>query len=311
MSADDVSRIERVLNLLALLLDTKVPLTRDALLREVGGYPESDQAARRAFERDKEALRAMGVPIRNVTLADGVEIGYEVVASEYYLPDLGLEADESAALRMAMSAVALDPSGDGRTNQAALWKLGAGATEQMPPIVALPAAPELATIFDAARRRCVVEFGYRGERRRVEPWALRSARGQWYVIARDLDREARRTFRADRIEGPVKLGEPGTFTVPPDFDPSEALTERAWEIGGGERRRVVIAFDPPHQLGALAQLDDPGPPFTRDDGRVEVAFDAVNLAAARTFALGFLDHAEVLEPPELRADIVGWLEALT
>jgi predicted DNA-binding transcriptional regulator YafY len=43
-----------------------------------------------------------------------------------------------------------------------------------------------------------------------------------------------------------------------------------------------------------------------DDGTIEVA--VTNRAAFRTFVLGFLEHAEVLEPAEVRAEIVTWLE---
>ena len=35
-----------------------------------------------------------------------------------------------------------------------------------------------------------------------------------------------------------------------------------------------------------------------------------NRAAFRSFVLGFLDHAEVLGPPALRADLVDWLRTL-
>ena len=90
---DAPSRIERVLNLLALLLDTRVPLTRDDIVREVAGYPAPITAYRRAFERDKETLRAMGVPITTESVGDGSEVGYRVDPDDYYLPDLGLTAE--------------------------------------------------------------------------------------------------------------------------------------------------------------------------------------------------------------------------
>ena len=48
----------------------------------------------------------------------------------------------------------------------------------------------------------------------------------------------------------------------------------------------------------------------RPDGSVVVGFDVTNRDGFRSFVLSFLDHAVVLEPPELRDDIVAWLEAL-
>ncbi len=87
---DTPSRVERVLNLLALLLDTRVPLTREDIVHDVAGYPEQITAYRRAFERDKETLRGMGVPVTTEPIGDGTEVGYRVRPDDYYLPDLGL-----------------------------------------------------------------------------------------------------------------------------------------------------------------------------------------------------------------------------
>ena len=42
-----------------------------------------------------------------------------------------------------------------------------------------------------------------------------------------------------------------------------------------------------------------------------VTFQVRNREGFRSFILTFLEHAEVLDPPEARADIVSWLEALT
>ena len=104
---DAPSRVERVLNLLALMLDTQVPRTREEFVREIAGYPAQPEANRRAFERDKEILRGMGVPITMETIGDGTEVGYRVRPDDYCLPDLGLTADETAALRVAVSAISL------------------------------------------------------------------------------------------------------------------------------------------------------------------------------------------------------------
>src|SRR5882757_7389784 len=117
---DAPSRVERVLNLLAPLLDTRRALTREEIVHDVAGYPEQITAYRRAFERDKETLRGMGVPLTTVPVDEGTEVGYRVRPDDYYLPDLDLTPDETAALRVAVSAVSLG-------NQAgigALMKLG-------------------------------------------------------------------------------------------------------------------------------------------------------------------------------------------
>ncbi len=71
-------------------------------------------------------------------------------------------------------------------------------------------------------------------------------------------------------------------------------------IRGGERVAVVV-----NDFGEAA-IDE-----SRPDGSVVVTLDVVNRDAFRTFVLELLDHAEVLDPPELRADLVDWLTAMT
>jgi predicted DNA-binding transcriptional regulator YafY len=305
---DAPSRVERVLNLLALMLDTRAPRTREDFVREISGYPAPVEANRRAFERDKEILRGMGVPITMETIGDGGEVGYRVRPEDYCLPDLGLTADEAAALRVAVSAVSLgDQAGHG-----ALMKLGGVGDQPVAPIASLPIAPALATLFEAYRHHAVVTFPYRGETRTLEPWGLSSKRGHWYVVGHDRVRGAVRAFRADRIEGDVEIGPEDAFVVPDGFRADDHIEDRGWLMGDGEPVTVRLALDPDYVDGALGELGAEAQVAgnTTDGGGVIVELSVTNRAAFRSFVLGFLEHAEVLEPPEVRADVVAWLEAV-
>jgi proteasome accessory factor B len=308
---DAPSRVERVLNLLALLLDTRRALTREEIVHDVAGYPPQITAYRRAFERDKETLRGMGVPLTTESIGDGAELGYRVRPEDYYLPDLGLDAEESAALRVAVSAVSLGS----HAGEGALLKLGGLADEAVAPIASLPIAPALATLFEAFRARAVVRFTHRDRVRTVEPWGLSSKRGHWYVVGFDRDRDAVRAFRADRIEGDVELGPHDAFETPEGFRPDDHVESRAWLLGDDAPVTVRLRIDADHldtmlaEVGADATVDEdaptgPGP----DDGSAIVEMPVTNRAAFRSFVLGYLEHAEVLEPPDIRADIVAWLE---
>src|SRR4051812_23296540 len=257
-------------------------------------------AYRRAFERDKETLRGMGVPITTESLDDGVEVGYRVRPDDYYLPDLDLTPEETAALRVAVNAVSLGT----RAGEGALMKLGGLATDASPPIASLPIAPALAALFDAFRNRAVVTFTHRGKRRTVEPWGLSSKRGQWYLVGFDRDRDALRAFRADRIEGDVEVGEPDAFETPDDFRPDDHVEDRPWLLGDDPAVTVRVAVDDAHRAGMLAELGADA--NEADDGTIEVV--VTNRAAFRTFVLGFLEHAEVRDPPDVRAEIISWLE---
>ena len=115
--ADAPGRVERVLNLLALLLDTRVPLTRDEIVREIGGYPPQPSANRRAFERDKEVLRGMGVPITTDTLGDAGEVGYRVRA-EIPIPSGPASGRNSAATSPAPAPA--EPAGPTQPSPAAV-----------------------------------------------------------------------------------------------------------------------------------------------------------------------------------------------
>lgn len=303
---DAPSRVERVLNLLALMLDTRIPRTREEYVREIAGYPQQTEANRRAFERDKEILRGMGVPITMETIGDGTEVGYRVRPEDYCLPDLGLSADETAALRVAVNAISL---GDG-SGHGALMKLGGVGDQESAPIASLPIAPALATLFDAFRRRAVATFSYRNEARTVEPWGLSSKRGHWYVVGFDRKRDATRAFRADRIEGDVQVGDSDAFAVPADFRADDHIEDRGWLLGDAPTVNVRLAVDAAHLDGVVAELGADARVETGPDGNAFVDVAVSNQAAFRSFVLGFLEHAEIVEPPEARAAMIEWLETV-
>ena len=91
-------RVERLTNLLALLLETIEPLSLVEIAAELDAqYPDTDVARRQAFERDKQALRELGVPIDTEILAGGPYAGqtrYRIDRDKYELTDLELEPDK-------------------------------------------------------------------------------------------------------------------------------------------------------------------------------------------------------------------------
>ncbi len=273
----------------------------------MAGYPPEVSANRRAFERDKEMLRSMGVPITVEPLAsDSLEVGYRVLPEEYYLPDLDLTGEETAALRVAVNAISLgSASGEG-----ALLKLGGLPGITGAPIASLPMVPNLATLFEAFRRRATVTFDYRGERRTIEPWGLTSKRGHWYVVGYDHARGATRSFRADRVRGDIELGPDGAFEAPADFRPDDHVEDRAWMFGERDPVTVEVLVDTGYVDHAAAVLGADATVTSRPDGSAVVSVPVVDVAAFRTTVLDFLDHAEVLAPPEVREEVVAYLERL-
>lgn len=301
-----MSKLERLLKLLAVLLDTHRPLSAEEIRQRIGGYPEAQASFRRAFERDKDDLRTMGVNIRVETVpeVDPPLDGYRVDADEYAGRDPGLEPDELAALHLAAALVRVDSAGED-----AFWKLGGNPSgAEDPAAVAVVETPrEAATLYTAVVERRPVDFGYRGERRRLEPSRLTFARGHWYVSGFDRLREADRVFRLDRIEEPIEVGEADAFA--PSAARGPELT-RTWELGDAAPRTARVVIDVEEAVWARVNLRPDEIVESRPDGSVVVELTVRDTDAFRDWILGFLDHAEVLEPVELRDHVVGWLEAL-
>ncbi len=85
-------KLRRWIDLLAALLRRNYAVTLEELTREVPAYGTGAQkpALRRMFERDKDELRAFGVPIQTAALDDGNEIGYRLERKNFYLPYLSV-----------------------------------------------------------------------------------------------------------------------------------------------------------------------------------------------------------------------------
>lgn len=303
-----IDRLERLTNLVATLLDTRRPLTLEEIVEVVPGYPADKSAYRRQFERDKETLRGIGIPVRIESVdALGPEQGYRILPDEYYLPPLDLTPDEQAALHVAVTAVRLEGA---PAPAEALWKLGGREGEAANALAALPTVPALPALFDAYRSRATVAFRHRGELRHLDPWGILFRRGHWYVIGHDHDRGDRRSFRVDRIDGEVDAGPPHAFEPPPHLDPGTVVGDEPWRYGEEDVVTARVAFDAEHSSAVVEQVGEGAVVERRQDGAVVVELPVTNTAAFRSFVLGYLDGAEVLAPPELRDEMRAWLDAL-
>jgi proteasome accessory factor B len=306
-----VHRLERLINLVAALLHAERPLTADELRHRLPGYAEDHGAFRRAFERDKEALRDLGIPVVVEPVDDAAEpgvVGYRIPKEAYYLQDPGLAADELAALHLAASAVRLE----GANGVEALWKLGGELAEEGPTglsgaVAALPGTAALGPVFAAISSRRQIVFTYRGRARRVDPWRLSFRSGHWYLAGHDHDAGEERMFRLDRLESDVTVtGEDGAFERPPHA----AGQPPPWEMGAEEALTARLLVDAGQAAWAAGHVGPDAVEEWRSDGSVVLAVRVTNRDAFRSFVLGFLDHAEVLGPPELRAEMVHWLQGL-
>lgn len=304
-----MSKLERLLNLTAVLLETRIPLTAEDLRTQIEGYPPPGPSFRRTFERDKDDLRTLGIPltVERVPGTDPPIDGYRIPPEDYYLPDPGLEPDELAALHLASLAVRLE----GLDDAEAFWKLGGGATpDDAPtsPITEVPSDPALVPLFTAISAKQRVRFTYNATERELDPWRLDFQRGRWYLTAFDHSRGEERNFRLDRIDGAVLIdGERGSASSEPP--PASGTRRQSWEYGDDEPVTARLLVDRERAGWARRQLGDDAV-VEVDDGTSAVTFEVAvrNPDAFRSFVLDLLDHAELLSPPELRTDLVEWLD---
>jgi predicted DNA-binding transcriptional regulator YafY len=311
-------QLERVTNLLTLLLSARRHVTFDEIRNELRGqYPDNLVAARAAFERDKSLLRDEGVPIDSVVLGgdQAGTTGYRILRSDYELGDIDLEPDEAAALRVAVSTIRMGQS----WGVEALWKVD---MESMPiegggaaPVVAanLPVDPRLPFLHRSLAARCVVSFDYNGKPREVRPYGLLARDGWWYLVGHDRSVDDLRTFRVDRISGEVEVGQGGAFTIPDGFDvravfPADPkLLPDNVDVGSDV---AEVLFDASDVGVVLNQYGSEAVVSERPDGSKVFAIPCSNVRAFDQWLLGFVERAEVLSPPLLRQHVVEWLESM-
>jgi proteasome accessory factor B len=230
-------KTERLLNLVFAMMSTRRAISRADIRDNVAGYEDalSDEAFERMFERDKDELRSMGLPIETVTDTMGEVLGYRILPSEYEFVDLELTPDDLIVLGVAAQvwdqAVLSGPA------QTALRKIEAkyGKSVVTPPaelsgLVRLQAHDvSLPILLRAAREKRVAKFNYQNRSglqstRRIEPWAVICREGHWYCIGYDLDRNEQRTFKLPRIQGSVKLSA-DSHTAPRPENPSMQIPQ--------------------------------------------------------------------------------------
>ncbi|MFC8921902.1 helix-turn-helix transcriptional regulator [Cellulosimicrobium sp. NPDC057127] len=309
----------RLLNLVIALVNTNASMTKQQIRRSVAGYGDapSPDAFERMFERDKDTLRDLGIPIVTVDAGGHAdEVGYRIDQDAYALPPVDLTPAELGVLALAAQfwqdkTLRTDIS-------RALTKLraaGAGETAMdavtglVPRVRAVGDA--YGPLLDAISERRVVSFTYRAAStgevrpRRVQPWRIAARRGGWYLVGFDVDRQAPRSYRLSRVEGRVRATGPrDAFEVPVDVDVDAFLGGRGAagvarlavvpERAAALRARGTVVGSVP--AGAAAGSSGAG----RDV--LEVPFSV--RAALAEEVVGYGDAVLVLGPPELRDVVV-------
>jgi proteasome accessory factor B len=314
-------KTERLLNLVICLLSTSQFLAKEQIRAAVPQYADcaSDEAFDRMFERDKDEVREMGIPIQtgsNSAWFDD-EVGYRVDRAAYALPEVAFEPDELAVLSLA-SRVWQQATLAGPAARALLKLKAAGVEADDATLAGVEprvgtSEPAFAGLYAAVRDRRPVTFPYRAGRadevvgRRLEPWGIVSWHGRWYVVGHDLDRGATRVFRLSRVAGPVQhVGRPGTVEIPAGVDIRAEVATLGWTQPRDEAT-LYVRPDAGVGLRRRAALESPGEAPGEWD-KVVVGFsDPESLAAE---IAGYGPDVIAIAPAAVRDAVVRRLTAV-
>ncbi|MEV4382261.1 WYL domain-containing protein [Streptosporangium sp. NPDC049644] len=306
-------KTERLLNLVICLLATRRPLSAEHIRQAVPGYDaDNDEAFQRMFERDKNELREIGIPIEVHKDPWEEDPGYRIVRQAYELPEITLEPDEAAVVGLA--AQVWQRASLAEAASGALLKLRAGGVETDEAYGVLGGALELRVdtqdpafpaLWEAVRDRRAVRFAYRAAAsqnvltRTVEPWGVVSRRGRWYMVGHDRDRDAPRVFRLSRIGGAVTtVGRPGSVVVPEGVDIKSMVVYS--DAAVRERTALVrVRQDTCQGLRQVAKAVRPA-----GDGWDELEVDFTDPGRLAGWIVGFAADAEVVGPPDARDAVI-------
>ncbi len=301
--------IERILNLLAYLLTVERPVTAVEIRNTVAGYDrDNDSAFHRTFERDKDLLRRLGIPIeREATDVFEVEFGYVVHDDDYALQDPDLTDEERTALSLAVQAVGF---GGRPAGQEALMKLGGvvGSLEGTQLGADLgERADMVADVFNAVSERRLLTFDYRGATRTVRPYGLVHRRGHWYLVGSGDSVDTTRVYRLDRATALETGNRSDAFDPPVDLNPADEVLHHPWDAGDGADIATVVfdqevAWIAERELGSRAAIS------RRSDGSIEAKIEIAAPPAFLGWLVGFEEHAELTAPPELRTRFISYVE---
>lgn len=305
--SDSAARLLRLLS----LLQSRAQWTGAELAERLG-------VTERTLRRDVDRLRELDYPVGGVR---GVAGGYRLGAGGK-LPPLLLDDDEAIAVAVSLRTAANGSiTGIADTAISALIKLERvlparlrnqvaalhEATDALPGWSGTVDTGVLTAIAGACRDHTRLRLAYTDyngniTNRLVEPHKLVHTGRRWYLVAYDVDRDAWRTFRADRIGDPQATG---VRFVHEDLPDAVEFVARAITTAPYQHRARILFHAPAHVLAehiapsvGVIEAGDSGSGMSPDTCVLTIGADSIDAIAMH---LSVIDIAfTVLEPPALR-----------
>lgn len=310
---------ERLFSLVLALLATENGLTKNEILSTVQGYRQGfdhsgDNAnLERKFERDKDDIRELGVPLETVQApgdpGNNQNLRYRIPRGAYELPlDVSFTAEETTLLNLA-AMVWREGSLSAESRRALLKLRSLGVVADEPVLGYAPRVRVRDAAFEplsaALEKHSWVRFSYlkpgEGEARvrEVQPLALVQHQGRWHLYAHD-DQGVSKTFLLRRIVSTV-VTTGATFSAP-DANPAEtalAELERVWA-----EHEAIVEVEPGSD--AHTRLGKRRGTSVLGGGELQLHYSDVNIFADEL--AGFGPEVLVVSPPDLRAAVISRLE---
>ncbi|MEK6646705.1 MAG: WYL domain-containing protein [Candidatus Firestonebacteria bacterium] len=320
------SHTERLINLVAYLLNSRVSVSWEIIRKQMQGYEKaSDSTALRMFERDKAELKEIGVPISY----DGE--GYSISKEHYYLPELNLTPDEMFLLQICSQSLKKTP-GFNRIPEvtSVVHKAMFDACDLFPSDYAQAMEKNyilnfslgtdtekvsklVKTLFDAIfKRKCVfMQYYSIGEdkkgSRTVEPYSLLIRKGIWYLVGKDIAKKDMRVYkliRISKISVNKKSPEKPDFTVPKDFKIKDYLGKRAWELSNTDGTiEVKVKYSSDISWWVKENFSDRNEVQMNSDGSCIIKFKVNTIDSLIRWIMRIGEKAEILSPKYVRDEI--------
>jgi proteasome accessory factor B len=312
---------DRLFHLILALMATRSGLTKDHILSTVRGYSEDTESGmareslERRFERDKDALRELGIPLEATIPPedDGNNKNtlYRIPKGAYDLPE-GVEFTGRDIALLNLAATLWREGTLSREAHIATRKLQSfGVTIDEPLLGFAPLIstrdPALTSLRDALEHGMQVEFHYLkpGEAaatlRQVSPLALVNHEGRWHLYSHEKSSNQIKTFLLRRIVSSVTvLPEPA---IPaPESVSNDALRDlEALYRAQVATLRVTPDSDAWSALSQRLGTDTEGP-------MLRVHYTDADIFAGELSSYG--DDVVVLEPADVRERVIGHLRKL-
>jgi proteasome accessory factor B len=311
---------ERLFSLVLALLATESGLTKSEILSSVQGYRQrydpagGNASLERQFERDKDDIRELGVPLETVEdpsdAGNNQALRYRIPKGSYDLPpDIAFSPEEMTLLGLA--ATVWREGSLSAESRRAIMKLRSLGVESdgtvlgyAPRLRARDSAFEPLSI--ALEKHNIVTFEYlkpgeaSARTRTVAPLALVQHQGRWHLTGIDQDAHGSRTFLLSRIVGSVRTT-PKTFTPEGSDFAVHALDEldRVWN---SNTAHLTVA---PNSDAAARLSKQPGAEF--DGDTMMLHYSDVNILADQL--AGFGPEVVVIDPPDLRERVIDRLRS--